>query len=62
MKISNCPYIHYTTIMDTKGEGHCNLYCEDKYGNIRFVPCESIPISKCEYKLKELKNGRKKSI
>lgn len=58
MKISNCPYIHYTTIMDNKCEGHCHLYCEDKYGNIRFVPCESIPISQCERKQKELKNAR----
>ena len=55
MKISNCPYIHYETIIGNKCEGNCNLYCEDKYGNIKFVHCESIPISKCEYKQKEIK-------
>jgi hypothetical protein len=50
MKISNCPYIHYETIIGDKCEGNCNLFCEDKYGNIKFMTCESIPISKCEFK------------
>lgn len=54
MKISNCPYIHYTTLIGTNCEGICNLYCEDKYGNTRFVSCEHIPISQCKFKIKNL--------
>lgn len=58
MKISNCPYIHYETIIGTKCEGNCNLYPNEWIGrSFQFVPCESIPISKCKFKTEAALNA-----
>lgn len=51
MKMSNCPYICFVSLLGDKSDGTCNLYPKEKNRHIQFVPCESIPISKCKFKL-----------
>ena len=54
MKLKNCPYISFTTLIGNPSNGTCNLFPE--YYNFgldyRFVECENVPISRCFYKLK----------
>lgn len=57
MIIKECAYCSHETIIGTKAENPtCNLFPkEENQGKLsyrfEFVPCESIPIANCPYKL-----------
>lgn len=56
MKLKNCPYISFISLIENPSNGTCNLFPE--YYNFgldyRFIECKNVPITKCPYKQKEV--------
>ena len=51
MKIGQCAFFSKETLIGTPSVGTCNLFPKEEIRFSRFIPCESIPIGKCPYKM-----------
>lgn len=51
MIIKTCAFLSKEDLHGNPREGNCNLFPKNQTLSYKFISCETIPISKCPYKL-----------